>query len=149
MSKDIIIYYASVTGNSESIAQRASQSITGAGWTPQLVNLADVKPADLSGDGKIALFVASTWGDGEPPTDAEDFFDALTNEAPGLSGLRFAVFGLGDSSYEQFNGFTKKLEARLTALGGKTFHTRGDADIDFERDYAKWEPGFLTSLRAL
>ncbi|MDR2845607.1 MAG: flavodoxin domain-containing protein [Puniceicoccales bacterium] len=149
MSKDIVIYYATVTGNSESIAQRASDNVAAAGWSPKLVNLADIKPADLASNAQVALFVASTWGDGEPPTDAEDFFFALGTETPDLGNLRYAVFGLGDRDYDQFNGFTKNLDARLSKLGAKSFYERGEGDRDFDSDYAKWKPGFLAALATL
>ncbi|WP_332838697.1 flavodoxin domain-containing protein [Nocardia bovistercoris] len=40
-----------------------------------------------------------TYGDGEFPTGAEPFFDALDRRMPDLTGLPFAVFGLGDSGH--------------------------------------------------
>jgi sulfite reductase alpha subunit-like flavoprotein len=42
--------------------------------------------------------------------------------------MRFAVLGLGDSSYEQFNFMGKKLYRRLIQLGAQPVHRRGDAD---------------------
>lgn len=41
---------------------------------------------------------------------------------------RFAVLGLGDSSYEHFNYVAKKLFRRLTQLGGKQLCDIGLAD---------------------
>lgn len=149
MSKDIAIYYGTMTGNSEMLAQKAQDTATAAGWNAQLINLADTKPEELATNAQTALFVVSTWGDGEPPSDAEDFYAALSNETPELGSLRYAVFGLGDSDYELFNGFAKNLDARLAELGGKSFFTRGEADRDFEEAYAAWEPDFFAALNAL
>lgn len=149
MSKNLAIYYGTMTGNAELLAQRAQDAATGAGWSVQLLNLADTKPADLAANAQTALFVVSTWGDGEPPADAEDFFSALSSETPALGSLRYTVFGLGDSDYEQFNGFAKNLEARLGELGAQSFLARGEADRDFEEAYAAWEPSLLEALNGL
>ncbi len=149
MSKNLAIYYGTMTGNAELLAQRAQDAATGAGWSVQLHNLADTKPDDLTANAQTALFVVSTWGDGEPPADAEDFFAALSSETPSVGSLRYTVFGLGDSDYEQFNGFAKHLDARLAELGAHTFLARGEADRDFEEAFAAWEPSFLEALNGL
>ncbi len=54
----------------------------------------------------------------------------LRRELPptSLQKLRFAVLGLGDSSYEKFNFVGKKLYRRLLQLGAQPIHRRGDAD---------------------
>lgn len=45
-----------------------------------------------------------------------------------LGHLNFAVFGLGDSSYEKFNFVGKRLFRRLSQLGGSPLCNRGDGD---------------------
>ncbi len=146
MSKNLVIYYGTMTGNSEMLAHRAQDAATAAGRHVQVANLADTTPADLVAGPQTALFVVSTWGDGEPPPDAENFFAALTAGATDLSRLRFAVFGLGDSAYDQFNVFAKQLESRLLELGAQAFLPHEEADCDFEKAYVAWEPNFLAAL---
>ncbi|MDR2982173.1 MAG: flavodoxin-like domain-containing protein [Puniceicoccales bacterium] len=149
MPKDIAIYYATMTGNSELVAQRAHDAAKAAGWNSTLHNLCDAKPDELASNAQIALFVVSTWGDGEPPSDAEDFFGALGTETPDLSAMRYAVFGLGDSDYELFNGFARNLDQRLSELGGKTYMARVEADREFDDTYAQWEPTFIEAINGL
>lgn len=45
-----------------------------------------------------------------------------------LASTRFAVFGLGDSSYAKFNFPAKKLHKRLLQLGAESIVERGDGD---------------------
>jgi sulfite reductase alpha subunit-like flavoprotein len=55
---------------------------------------------------KFVVFVCSTTGDGEAPSNMQRFWKFLLRkvlDSSSLVNLRFAVFGLGDSSYEKFN----------------------------------------------
>jgi flavodoxin I len=139
MSNSLVIYYATVTGNAESLAQRAYERALNEGWNARIQNLSEVKPADLAAD-TLALFIVSTWGDGEPPADACDFhYDLEKDSAPALPGLRFAILGLGDKDYQEFNAFARKLDKRLVSLGASRLYERIEADLDFDDTYAEWE----------
>lgn len=146
MSKKIAIYYGTMTGNAESLAQSTHEKVKAEGWDATLHNLADVKPDDLPKNAANAIFVVSTWGDGEPPADAEDFFAELSASSVDLANMRHAVFGLGDSNYEQFNAFAKNLNTRLVELGSEAVADVASADVVFEQDYADWEPTVLAIL---
>jgi len=135
----LAIYYATETGNSESLARRAYERAQNQGLPARLHNLSEVKPGDLADTGS-ALFIVSTWGDGEPPTDATNFHDELmADDAPGLPALRYAVLGLGDSSYTEFNAFARRLDTRLGELGAQRLMERIEADLQFEEAYEEWE----------
>ncbi len=139
MPASLAIYYATMTGNAETLARRACDRALNAGWRAELHNLSEVKPADLAAD-QLALFIVSTWGDGEPPTDADAFFsDLIKSAAPALPALRYAVLGLGDRDYADFNAFARQLDDRLTALGAQPLHPRIEADLDYDDTYAEWE----------
>jgi sulfite reductase (NADPH) flavoprotein alpha-component len=146
MSNSLTIYYATMTGNAEMLARRAEERATADGWTVNLVNLADAKPDDLAANAPLALFIASTWGDGEPPSDAESFYGDLTEASVDLSALRHAVFGLGDRDYQFYNAFARNLDERLAALGSKTLLDRVEADLDFEDTYKEWENRVFATL---
>ena len=45
------------------------------------------------------IIVCSTYGEGDPPSSARPFLEHLASASPDLSNVRFALFGLGDSSY--------------------------------------------------
>ncbi|CAM3001394.1 flavodoxin domain-containing protein [Rariglobus hedericola] len=139
MSKPILaIYYATETGNSETLARQAHERAVAEGQADAIVaNISTLKPADLVSK-QLALFVVSTWGDGEPPSDGCDFFYDLEKAQLDLSGLRYSVLGLGDRDYSDFNGFARKLDERLTALGAKALLPRAEADLDYEDTYNEW-----------
>jgi sulfite reductase (NADPH) flavoprotein alpha-component len=148
MSKDIAIYYVTMTGNSEGLARSTFDKVQAEGWNATLHNLVDVKPADLASNAQNAIFVVSTWGQGEPPDDATEFFNALSDGGQNLSALQHAVFGLGDSNYEQFNAFAIALDAALTKSGSKAVAEVFTSDVVFELSYAKWEKTVLATFAA-
>lgn len=141
------IHFATMTGNAESLATQVHERAIAAGWTARLHNLLDVAATDLT-DQRFALFIVSTWGDGEPPDDANDFWYALESAALDLSGLHYAVFGLGDRDYTEFNGFARNLDERLAALGATRLLERFDADLDFDDTYPAWADQIFTRLRS-
>lgn len=139
MSKPALaIYYATETGNSENLARQAHERAVSEGWTEATVeNISKLKPAALTSHG-LVLFVVSTWGDGEPPSDGTDFYYDLEKAALDLSGVRYSILGLGDRDYADFNGFARKLDERLAALGAKALTARVEADLDYEDTYNEW-----------
>jgi sulfite reductase (NADPH) flavoprotein alpha-component len=149
MSKTIAIYYGTVTGNSETLARDVLEKAQADGWEAQIYNLADITASDLTSHSPNALFIASTWGDGEPPTDAEAFFNDLRDSSVDLSGHKHAVFGLGDSSYEQFCKFATDLNTRLAELGSEEILDIVKSDVNFDLPFARWKPEVLATLNTI
>ncbi|WP_438480019.1 flavodoxin domain-containing protein [Oleiharenicola lentus] len=148
MSSTLAIYFATMTGNAEMLAGRLATRAQQEGWNVFQKNLSDVKVTDLTAQ-TFAVFIVSTWGDGEPPGDAQDFQDQLlAANAPRLPELRYAVFGLGDHSYSEYNAFARRLDERLAALGAQRQHERAEADVQFEAPYEAWEPAVLTAAKS-
>ncbi|SRR5690606_5664989 len=142
------IYFATETGNAETLARQAHERAVAAGWTDATVaNICTIKPADLPAH-SLVLFVVSTWGDGEPPSDATDFYYDLESAQLDLTGLRYAVLGLGDRDYSDFNGFARNLDERLAALGARRVVDRAEADLDFDDTYAAWADGVFAAIAA-
>jgi sulfite reductase (NADPH) flavoprotein alpha-component len=139
-------FYATETGNAETLARQAQERTVSAGHVASSVaNISSLKPADLASL-PLAVFIVSTWGDGEPPSDGCDFFYALEKAQLDLSGLRYAVLGLGDRDYSDFCGFARKLDERLAALGAKPLLERAEADLDYEDTYNDWVDRVLPLL---
>ncbi|MEO0508960.1 MAG: flavodoxin domain-containing protein [Verrucomicrobiota bacterium] len=132
------VYYATMTGNAESLASTLVKKTEDMSLDAELVNLDDVLTEDLK-EVQTAVFIVSTWGEGEPPDDAEPFWEDLEFSKSRLENLRYSVFGLGDSGYAEFNGFAKVLDARLQAMGAVPVIPRVDADIDYDDDFDSWE----------
>lgn len=136
---NIQVVYATETGNSEYLAHLAVQRLRKAGLElPAPLNL-DQFTLDLFDDVDVFLPIVSTWGDGDPPCDAEDFFDALSNSSPlELKSLRYAVLALGDSGYDYFCKFGKDLENELSRHGAHRMLDRIDCDVDYEDEFEQW-----------
>ena len=64
------------------------------------------------------MFIAATWGEGDPPARAVRAYGELMGEgAPRLDGVEFGVLALGDTAYAEFCAIGKKIDERLAALG--------------------------------
>ncbi len=141
----VLVLWASQTGTAEAVAQAAGARLEAEGWAVRLLAMADATPGDLAQAGR-ALFVASTFGDGDAPDNATAFWAALSGDTPALSGLRYAVLAFGDSSYDQFCGFGRRLEARLSELGAVALVPRADCEPDHEETSGAWLEAVVAAL---
>ncbi len=145
-AQPLTILYGTESGNSEELAFRTKKEADQKGFKSKVVNMADYSGNQLTKEENLLVLV-STWGDGDPPDQAEPFHRFLmSDEAPKLSKTRFSVLALGDTSYEQFCQTGKEVDARLDALGGRRVFPRQDCDVDFEAPYTKWAAGALAAL---
>jgi sulfite reductase (NADPH) flavoprotein alpha-component len=132
------ILYATASGNAEQLAELAAGHFAARGWDASAANLAGYPAARLRGM-PLALIIASTWGDGEPPPDAADFVAALRAPEPlGLAGLRYAVLALGSSMYPAFCACGREIDARLAVHGAQRLIPRVDADTKYLADFRRW-----------
>lgn len=145
----VSVLYGSQTGNAKREAERLADALRGEGADVRLVR-ADAYPTRELGDERVLFVVISTQGEGEPPDDARGFVEFVSGRrAPKLEQLQFAVLGLGDSSYPQFNAVGRALDARFEALGAKRLFSRGDADVDVATVAVPWLTQAREQVRAL
>ena len=140
-----LILYGTESGNSEKLADRAAKEAKKKGIASTVKNMADLSPADLKKHANLLVLV-STWGDGEPPDGATKFYKEFMAGADLLPDLRYAVCGLGDTSYEKFCQIGKDFDAKLESLGAKRIAAREDCDVDFEDSFTAWLDRSLTAL---
>ncbi|NOT71658.1 MAG: sulfite reductase subunit alpha [Hyphomicrobium sp.] len=142
----LTILYASESGNCESLALKAKKTAQKHGLDAKVFDMADADMALLAKAKKILVF-AATWGEGDPPARAVDFYAALMGDAaPRLDGAHFAVCALGDTAYVHFCAIGKAIDARLEALGAKRANDRIDLDLDFAKQAVAWTDGALAKL---
>lgn len=134
----LTVVYGSQTGNARRVAEALAARCEADGLAVRLLR-ADAYPVRELKDERFLAVVISTQGDGDPPDDARALVEFIDGKrAPQLPQLRFAVLGLGDSSYPQFCAIGQRLDARLEALGAQRWLARGDADLDIDTVAGPW-----------
>ena len=134
----LTIVYGSQTGNARRVAERLARQSEAAGLPVRLLR-ADAYPTRELKDERTLYLVISTQGDGDPPDDARALVEFIAGKrAPELKQLRYAVLGLGDSSYPQFCAIGNRLDARLAELGATRLLPRADADLDLDTVAEPW-----------
>ncbi|KAJ2388701.1 hypothetical protein GGI23_005998, partial [Coemansia sp. RSA 2559] len=172
--KNVVIFYGSQTGTAEDFATRLAKDIQSAAVRPLVLDpeLFDWQCVASLGEDELALFVLATAGEGEPTDNMEAWFNAFVSDRENpenselpvfwqpsgkhdfdsdspLNGVAFAVFGLGNNTYEHFNYHARLIDNRMQALGAMRIGERGegDDDADIEEDFARWKDATLPLIR--
>lgn len=137
-SGSLTILYGSQTGNAKGVASTIQAQAKAHGLPVTLISMADYKPKQLKKESHL-LVVVSTYGEGEPPESAVDLFEQLKKGKIGkLEGLKFAVLGLGDSSYEFFCQTGKDFDDFLSKAGAERIHELASLDVDYQDAAKVW-----------
>jgi sulfite reductase (NADPH) flavoprotein alpha-component len=140
------ILYATQGGNARSVAEALAENARARGFKPRLVSTDSYHPRDLSKE-RLLVAVISTQGEGEPPESAYELFHYLQSNKPSqLTNLHYAIFGLGDSSYEHFCEAGKTLDRLLKSRGARALVERIDADVDYQQLSSTWQERILQSV---
>ncbi|HCT2506905.1 TPA: assimilatory sulfite reductase (NADPH) flavoprotein subunit [Aeromonas dhakensis] len=147
-SGNLTILYGSQTGNAKGVASAIKAQAEARGLPVTLTSMADYKPKQLKKETHL-LVVVSTYGEGEPPESAVDLFEQLKKGKVGkLEGLKFAVLGLGDSSYEFFCQTGKDFDSLLTKAGADRVHELASLDVDYQDAAKAWGEQALNAIAA-
>ncbi|MFQ2223198.1 assimilatory sulfite reductase (NADPH) flavoprotein subunit [Aeromonas enteropelogenes] len=144
----LTIIYGSQTGNAKGVASAIKAQAEARGLPVTLTSMADYKPKQLRKESHL-LVVVSTYGEGEPPESAVDLYEQLKKGKVGkLEGLKFAVLGLGDSSYEFFCQTGKDFDSLLTKAGADRVHELASLDVDYQDAAKAWGEQALNAIAA-
>ena len=144
MSSHVTVLYATVSGNAEALAAAVVTQLRAAGQTAEALNMADYPPARLAEE-RTVLIIASTWGEGALPPDAEAFCAALAGHAP-LPRLRYAVLALGSRAYGDFCGGGRRIDEALEKCGATRLRPRVECDTKYKADFGRWLAAVLEVL---
>ena len=145
----VTVLSASQTGHAREVADKLHAALAEQGINAKRISAADYKPKTIAEE-QVLLLVTSTQGEGEPPEEAVSLHRLLFGKkAPQLPALRFAVCGLGDSSYPDFCQAGKDFDARLAELGGERLAPREDCDVEYAATAAAWIARIVPLIGAL
>jgi sulfite reductase (NADPH) flavoprotein alpha-component len=132
----ICILYATVSGNAERLAHETARRLEA--HEVAVRDLGSVAVEELATI-ETALFIVSTWGDGEPPPESAEFFKSVSaSKAPNLGQLSYAVLALGSSRYPDFCGCGRRLDEDLARLGARRLLPRADCDVKMKATFEDW-----------
>jgi NADPH-ferrihemoprotein reductase len=164
----ITVYYATQTGTAESFSQSLERESAQYGFVMHVVDLEDAI-ANMTTQPLSArsIFITATYGEGEAPDGAVPFckwlqevagnipfllpdakgaeanaeHDSPSAPVPILSGVEYAVFGLGNTEYEHFNATGKFVDRALEAAGATRILPvgLGNDNADLEADFEAWK----------
>ncbi len=117
-----LVLWASQTGNAEEFAG----TLGGPARRCPADGMDDVDLADLSGAVTSSSSPARSATAGRRTTAPTSGRGWTAPDAPSLDGVRFAVLGIGDRSYDNFCGYAKSLDTRLADLGATRMLDRAE-----------------------
>ena len=143
--EELKIDFGTETGTSERMASDFHELCKQRSIDSELVDLSEYSIDHLKSWKNLVVFV-STWGEGDPPGDIEDFYCDLEDLEEGeLSSLSFSIIALGDSAYEEFCGCGRKMQEFFEKAGAKAFLPRVELDADDgdESSFESWKDDFF------
>merc|ERR1719414_821683 len=152
----VTVLYGSDTGNAEMVAKNFQFEMKRRGMRAKVLAMNDLPVAELPESSQI-LAVMATAGQGEMPKSAVKFWEemeSLLETAPPdfMKDTKFAVFGLGDSSYVFFNEAAKKVDEAFARLGGQRVQEIGLGDDQHSARYdtvlEDWSPDYFDNIEA-
>uniref|UniRef100_A0A673MCT6 NADPH--hemoprotein reductase n=1 Tax=Sinocyclocheilus rhinocerous TaxID=307959 RepID=A0A673MCT6_9TELE len=151
-NRNIVVFYGSQTGTAEEFANRLAKDAQRYGMKGMAADPEEYDLSELSRlkeiPNSMTVFCMATYGEGDPTDNAQEFYDWMQGTDDDLEGVNFAVFGLGNKTYEHFNATGKYTDKRLAELGGKRVFDLGlgDDDINLEEDFISWKEQFWPAV---
>ncbi len=142
----IRVIYASETGVAEHLAHETLRALQQAGVAARLLPFDELDLDTLKAVGH-ALFVASTCYDGDPPDMAEEFCREYMGQPVRLPELRYGLLALGDSYYDEFCGFGRRLHRWLQESRAQTLFEAIEMDDEDEDAARRWHDSIGVVIR--
>ena len=133
-----LIGFASQSGLAEQLAWQSAGQLQAAGFAVRVQPLAALSEQDLL-QASHALFVVSTFGDGEAPDSARGFERKVLNQPLALSSLKYSLLALGDRQYPHFCGFATRVQQWLNERGAQSLFTPVQVDSGDPEALQHWQ----------
>ncbi|MCG7372539.1 sulfite reductase flavoprotein subunit alpha [Pseudomonas luteola] len=133
-----LIGFASQSGLAEQLAWQTAGQLQAAGQPATVKPLAQLN-SDALAAARKALFIVSTFGDGEAPDNARKFERAVLRQAISLKQLSYGVLALGDRQYPDFCAFGRRLQRWLSGQGAHSLFDTVEVNRDDEVALGLWQ----------
>ncbi|XP_071946298.1 S-adenosyl-L-methionine-dependent tRNA 4-demethylwyosine synthase TYW1-like isoform X2 [Antedon mediterranea] len=161
------IFYGTQTGTAKKFSNLLSAAIRDQGVYQEVIDLKNFDPEkhilnEVEGNTNVHIFVISTYTDGQPPEDAVWFYKWLEESTNDfrvqktlLNGVKYAVFGLGNSDYKNnYNLVSKGIDKMLSDLNAMRLMKKGDGNENeteskhggIEGDFEAWKSKLLNVI---
>ncbi|MBO6559402.1 MULTISPECIES: flavodoxin domain-containing protein [Nisaea] len=146
------ILVATQGGTADLCAQEIVDTLADRGIDAEATLMGDFGP-EVFDEGGQFIICTSTYGYGEIPDNGTEFYEALVANKPDLSRVSFAVFGLGDMTYEDtFNFAGQKFDTILAECGAERVIERHIHDANSgnlaEDEAIEWIEGWISVMEA-
>ena len=139
------VFFGSQTGTSESFANDlVAEAVSDFGFECiEAVSVEMFTPSVVE-EGANLIFLLSTYGEGDPSDDAIQFNEWLKTSSIDLTGVSYAIFGLGNKQYAHYNEMGKRTDKGFQQLGASRICPTGfgDDNVDIEQDWEDWKKVF-------
>ncbi|OGG08154.1 hypothetical protein A3B48_03080 [Candidatus Gottesmanbacteria bacterium RIFCSPLOWO2_01_FULL_40_10] len=116
---NILLVYATNSGGTQLASQIVQEHLMSQNLQVTMKEVRDTQPEELT-DADAVILASSTWDyeglEGQPHPDYRPFMELFKGKK--ITGKKFAVLGLGDSSYTYFCGAVNHLEQFVKDLEG-------------------------------
>ena len=152
--KDLVIFWGSQSGTAEGLATRLARDCRSRfGLDALIADLSDYDPESITNipGSKFAIFIISTYGEGDPSDNATQFLSWLqSNKSTRFPNLHYAAFGLGNKKYKFYNRVIDVVTEALNQYGANSLIPTGKADdsnATTDEDFTEWKHELFTTFR--
>ncbi len=135
--KKITILYGTETGNAKKIANDFALSSKKKGILAKVVGTDTYKLTDLAKE-EYLFVIISTQGEGEPPISAKKFYEYLGSTTDKFPKIKYAVLGLGDTSYPLYCQTGIDIDTYFEKTGAQRILPLSKADVDYKSVSLEW-----------
>ena len=137
-SKELLILVATMTGTALMAAEDIAEYCNDNDINTTITEMDNANINILIDNTHPVLICSSTYGQGDVPDPAQEFYNDLKDSSPNLSNIKYAVFGLGDMTYrdtfayggKKFSDLLDSLNA--TKIGKPFYHDASDGSLPEE-----------------
>ena len=120
-TNNILILVATMTGTALMVAEDVANYCNNNDIETRILEMDNININELINNKYPVLVCSSTYGQGDVPDNAQNFYNDLKKKSPDLSHIKYALFGLGDldTHRDTFAFGGKKFDKILSSLGAK------------------------------